>query len=165
MPAAPGPSVPPYLAPLLATLAGNCVYHLASRGAAQKAPPFATLAVVYVLAAALSLGFAVTVERMSVASLARSLTQPTALLLAAAVVLIEVGFLFAYRRGAPISSSSLLVNASVAVVLALLGVSVLGERMSRQAIVGMVLTLTGVLIIATVPTTQPPTAAAPPAAE
>jgi drug/metabolite transporter (DMT)-like permease len=161
MPASPGATIPPYLAPLLATLVGNCVYHLASRGAAEKAPPFATLAVVYVLAAALSLGLALTTERMSVASIARSLTQPTALLLAGAVVLIEVGFLFAYRRGAPISSSSLLVNASVAVILALLGVSLLGERISRQAIVGMVVTLTGVVIIATVPAPRRSDPAAP----
>jgi drug/metabolite transporter (DMT)-like permease len=160
MRASTGQSLAPYVVPLFAALIGNCLYHLSSRGAAQKAPPFATLTAVYLVATALSLVMALSVERATLRTVTNILFAPTALLLAAAVVMIEVGFLFAYRANAPIASSSLLVNASVAVILALIGIAVFREGVSGRVLAGMAVTLIGVIVIATAPASTTQTASA-----
>lgn len=134
--------------PLGAAIAGNLLYHLASRGASGSGTPFATLAVVYLMGCIAAAILAVSVESAPLKSFGDVAMRPATLLLAAAVLMIEVGFLYAYRAGAPISSSSLLVNATVAVVLAGVGFLWYKESADWRAAAGLALTVTGVLLLA-----------------
>lgn len=134
--------------PLGITLLGNCLYHLTSREVSTQGAPFSILAIVYLFGCIAATLIAFSVESANAASFGRILAAPWALLLAAAVLMIEVGFLFAYRAGAPISTSSLLVNASVAVILALVGVVALREPFSWKLLLGLALTIGGVILIA-----------------
>lgn len=134
--------------PLGVALLGNCLYHLTSRAAALQGTPFSTLAAVYLLGCIAATLIAVSFEGAGPASFGRMMTTPWAVMLAAAVLMIEVGFLFAYRAGAAISSSSLLVNASVAVILALVGIVALKEPLTWKLALGLALTIAGVVLIA-----------------
>ena len=134
--------------PLGIALLGNCLYHLTSREAALQGAPFSILAIVYLFGCVAATLIAVSFEGANMAAFARIMTAPWAALLAVAVLMIEVGFLFAYRAGAPISSSSLLVNASVAVILALVGVIALKEPFGWKLMAGVTLTTMGVILIA-----------------
>lgn len=137
----------PWLAGLGAALIGNLLYHLASRSAAEGGSPFAMLAVVYLVAFIGTAALAIGVEGVRAGDIARGLTRPPVLLLALAVPLIEAGFLWAYRYGAPVSTASLMVNASVAVMLALIGILLFREGFNARMAAGFVLTLAGVALI------------------
>jgi drug/metabolite transporter (DMT)-like permease len=141
--------VNPWMIGLAAALFGNILYHLMSRSASAGGKPFTMLAIVYALATGLAVTLAVLAESARPADLLRPLGMPAVAALALAVVMIEAGFLWAYGQGAPVSTSSLLVNAGVAVVLALLGVVLFREGVNARLIGGFALALAGVWLIGT----------------
>jgi drug/metabolite transporter (DMT)-like permease len=132
---------------LLIALAGNLLYHLVMRSAPKSIGAFSFLAVAYLVAGLVSLGIAMRYEAFTVGSLSRVM-HPSAFGIALAALVIEAGYLIAYRNGAAIGSASLLVNATVAVLLAIVGYVAFREKLSAQAIVGIVITAVGVLTLA-----------------
>ncbi len=142
-------SLPTYALPLLVAIIGNILYHLSSRAAPAGASPFAILAMVYLIGFIGTLGLAVFVDGAKPATILSLLGRPAILVLALAVVLIEVGFLYAYRAGAPVSTSSLVVNGTVALVLAGIGALILREENDWRMVLGMAITIIGVALIAT----------------
>lgn len=139
----------PWALGLAAALLGNVLYHLMSKSASAGGRPFTTLAIVYALATGLAVALAVLAESARPADLLRPLGTPAVVALALAVVMIEAGFLWAYGRGAPVGTASLIVNAGVAVVLAVLGVMLFREGMNARLIAGFALALAGVWLIGT----------------
>lgn len=148
-------SLPNYALPLLAAILGNVLYHLSSKAAPAGSSPFTILAVVYLFGFIGTAAMALVLEGPSAAKLGALATKPAVLILALAVVLIEVGFLYAYRAGAPVSTSSLLVNATVALALAGMSTILFHERINAQMAVGMVVALIGVGLIATAKAAHP----------
>lgn len=132
---------------LLIALVGNLFYHLVMRTAPKDLGPFTFLGVAYLLAGIASLGIAGKYESLTVGSLARTL-HPNTFAIAFAVLLIEAGYLIAYRHGAAIGTASLMVNATVAAALALIGWFIFRERVSAQAMIGIAVTFAGVLTLA-----------------
>lgn len=139
----------PWALGLVAALLGNILYHLMSKSASAGGKPFTMLAIVYALATGLAVALAVLAESARPADLLRPLGTPAVAALALAVVMIEAGFLWAYGRGAPVGTASLIVNAGVAVVLAVLGVVLFREGVNARLIAGFALALAGVWLIGT----------------
>lgn len=139
----------PWIIGLTAALLGNVLYHMMSRQAATGGKPFTMLTIVYGVAMLITLGLALFAETARPADLARTVATPAVLLLALAVVMIEAGFLWAYAHGAPLSTSSLIVNAGVAFVLALLGILLFREGVNARLLAGFALALGGVWLIGT----------------
>ena len=135
---------------LLIALAGTVLYHLVIRTAPKGLEPFSLLTIVYVSAGLVSLGIAVKYEDVTLQSLSRNL-HPSAFGIALSVLMIEAGYLLAYREGAAIGTASLLVNATLAVLLTIIGWVVFRERLSTQAIIGIAITAAGVLTLAFAP--------------
>ena len=132
---------------LLIVLAGNLLYHLVIRTAPKELGPFSLLTIAYLGAGLISLGIAVKYENATVQSLVRTL-HPSAFGIALAALLIEAGYLLAYRSGAAIGTASALVNATAAVLLAIIGWIAFRERLSTQAVIGIAMTAAGVLTLA-----------------
>lgn len=132
---------------LLIVLAGNLLYHLVIRTAPKALGPFSLLTIAYLGAGLISLGIAVKYENATVQSLVRTL-HPSAFGIALAALLIEAGYLLAYRSGAVIGTASALVNATAAVLLAIIGWIAFRERLSTQAVIGIAMTAAGVLTLA-----------------
>ena len=141
-------SLSPWVVGLIAALFGNVLYHLMSKAVAGG-KPFTTLALVYGMAMLIAGLLAYFAESARPADLARVAASPSVLLLAIAVVMIEAGFLWAYAHGAPIGTSSLIVNAAVAAALAVLGVLLFQEVLNARLFAGFGLTLAGVWLIGT----------------
>lgn len=135
---------------LLIALAGTVLYHLVIRTAPKGLEPFSLLTIVYVSAGLVSLGIAVKFEGFTLQLLSRNL-HPSAFGITLSVLMIEAGYLLAYREGAAIGTASLLVNATLAVLLAIIGWVVFRERLSTQAIIGIAITAAGVLTLAFAP--------------
>lgn len=64
-----------------------------------------------------------------------------------AIIMIELGFLYAYRTGWKISTASIITGSFTAVALALIGVLWYKEDLTIINIVGIVLSLIGVILI------------------
>jgi uncharacterized membrane protein len=64
------------------------------------------------------------------------------------VVLIEAGFLLAYREGWKISTAAVASNVALTVLLVPIGVAVYKEHLSIRTIIGLVFCLLGIILVA-----------------
>ena len=69
-------------------------------------------------------------------------------LVAAGMVLIELGFFLAYRSGGSPQWSGVAVNGTAALLLVPLGILLFHEQFSVQKVLGIVLTLSGIYFLA-----------------
>ena len=71
----------------------------------------------------------------------------TALALAAAIVALDLGFMFLYRSGYDVSLGALVTQSTAALVLLVIGVLVFRERLSVANGLGLVLCLAGLWLV------------------
>lgn len=134
---------------------GQVLYHITQKSVSAGAHPVVSLIAFYLVAAALSLPL------LWLFPLDAPLIEEVGRLnwavygVAASIVMIEVGFLLAYRAGGNLSNSFVLTASAVTVALFLVGLLALGERTSTTQVAGVVLCLAGVWLVSR------PAAAAP----
>ena len=129
------------------TIVANVGYHLCQKAIRPDVSPAASLVVTYAVALLLSLllwpwlggGEAMTVSMRRLG--------PATYALGAAVVLIEVGFLLAYRAGWTLGVAALYCSAAVALVLVPIGILAFGETLDLRKGVGLLLALAGLLLL------------------
>jgi drug/metabolite transporter (DMT)-like permease len=128
----------------LAVLA-NVFYHVIQKKTPGAANPALTLAVTYLVAAAVC--FAVFLVLPGRAGLLAELKRLnwTAAALGIAIIGLELGFLLAYRTGGNVNTSALIANIAVSVILVPVGLLLFGEKLKPVNIVGMVLCIAGLL--------------------
>lgn len=132
----------------LAVAIGSTVaYHLVLKVTPDAANPFLSLAATYVVGAALFL--AVYAATPHAAPLRESLQQLswTAPALAAAVVLLDLGFLMLYRSGFEVSLGQLVTQSVAALLLLLLGVALFREKLSLVNVGGILLCVVGLWLV------------------
>ena len=140
---------------LAVAITGQVLYHITQKSVSAGAHPVVSLIAFYVVAAALSLPL------LWLLPLEAPLLEEVGRLnwavygVAASIVLIEVGFLLAYRAGGNLSNSFVLTASAVTVALFLVGLLVLRERTSATQVAGIALCLAGVWLVSR------PAAAAP----
>jgi drug/metabolite transporter (DMT)-like permease len=128
-------------------ISGQVLYHLMQKQVSPGAHPVLALIAFYLGAAVLSLPLLLLFPLQS------SLPQAVGELggavwgVAAAIVLIELGFLLAYRHGASLSSAFVLSAAAVATALLLVGFFVFKEAISLRQIAGLGLCLVGIWLL------------------
>jgi drug/metabolite transporter (DMT)-like permease len=140
-------SLSPFALALMIAVTGQVLYHFAQKSVAANAHPVVSLLIFYCGAGVLTLPLLFWFP----------LTQPLAkeighinwavLLVAASIVLIELGFLLAYRAGGSLSNSFVLTAAVVTVSLAVIGVLFFKEALSVQKLIGAALCLLGIYLI------------------
>ena len=141
-----GPTVPLFLA-LTVAITGQVLYHVTQKSVSAGAHPVVSLVAFYLVAAALSLPllwlFPLTAPVMEEVGRLNWAVYGVA----ASIVLIEVGFLLAYRAGGNLSNSFVLTASAVTVALFLAGLVAFGERASATQVTGIVLCLAGVWLV------------------
>jgi drug/metabolite transporter (DMT)-like permease len=129
----------------VATL-GNVAYHLGQKTISPAVNPMVLLMAVYGLAFALC-GLAVPFfQGQGAFSFAQLLSWPV-FVLCAGVVLIEIGFLLAYRSGNVLQWSGVAVNGAAALVLIPVALFVFRESFSLTRLAGIALTLVGLMLL------------------
>jgi drug/metabolite transporter (DMT)-like permease len=137
----------PFALALLIAITGQVLYHLAQKSVPSGANPVLSLLIFYGAAAVFTLPlfywYPVTQP------LAEELGQINwaVWLVAASIVLIEIGFLLAYRAGGSLSSSFVLTSAVVTVSLAVIGLMFFKEAISIQKLFGIALCIAGIYFI------------------
>jgi drug/metabolite transporter (DMT)-like permease len=126
---------------------GNITYHLGQKTISPSANPMVLLMAVYVVAFVFCAIAAPFFQDSSTLHWsAQVLTWPV-LVLGAGVVLIEIGFLLAYRSGNILQWSGVAVNGASALLLIPIALVVFREAFSFARMLGILLTLAGLALI------------------
>ncbi len=122
-------------------------YHLVLKVTPAAANPFLSLAITYaVVTAAFVAVYAVTPNTTPLRD-SLQLLNWTALGLAAAIVLLDLGFLMLYRSGFEVSLGQLVTQSAAALLLLLLGVALFREKLSLVNVSGILLCVVGLWLI------------------
>lgn len=133
--------------PVVLVIASAVVYHLAQKSLGAASSPWPVLALAYAVALGLTLVFAL-LSGDSLTCLPARPERTAALLIGLGALGVEAGFFFAYRAGWPLASASVIGNATVAVILATVGLLVFGEHLTLTRGAGLGLAITGAVLLA-----------------
>ena len=134
-------------APLVLVVAGSVMYHVSAKSIPVAYDPMAALIGLYgtALAGAVLVYAATRGAKTSLTSM--RVWHPTIAMVGVGALLIEMGFLLAYRGGLAVSTTSVIANGIVAVLLVALGSVWFGEAFTLVKIVGVLLCLAGVTLL------------------
>lgn len=126
---------------------GNVTYHLGQKTISPTANPMILLMAVYGVAFVLSAAAVPFFQDTSGDSWLTQVLSWPVLVLGAGVVLIEIGFLLAYRSGNILQWSGAAVNGASALLLIPIALVVFRESFSLSRMFGILLTLTGLALV------------------
>lgn len=140
-----------YVLSIALTIAANVGYHLLQRSIRPDLSPVVSLVATY--ATALVISLLAWPLFCGDATLTKEIGKLgwMSFALGAAVVLLELGFLLAYRAGWNISVAALYSNAAVALLLIPVGVLALAEGMSPRKMLGFAFALVGLVLLSQKP--------------
>lgn len=133
--------------PVVLVITSAVVYHLAQKSLGTTSSPWPVLALAYAVALALTLVLAL-VNGDDLLCLPAPPERLAALLIGLGALGVEAGFFFAYRAGWSLASASVIGNAIVTVILAAVGILVLGEHLSPTRGAGLGLAVTAAVLLA-----------------
>ena len=133
--------------PILTVVFSNVIYHICAKSISPKINAFASLAVTYVIGAAL------TIAAYYLTSPTKKLTQElphlnwATIVLAVAIVGLEAGNILMYKEGWNISLGPLVCSILLAVSLVFVGRLLYQEPISRYQVMGILLCLSGLILL------------------
>lgn len=133
--------------PFALAVGGNVLYHLSQKSMPKAANPLYVITIAYLVGIALCLlySFFYPNERSFMETLRESNWAVYAM--GAGAVVIELGFLLAYRAGWNISTTAVACSAAVAVMLVPIGLFAYKEHLSWHNVVGLFLCLLGLALV------------------
>lgn len=136
-----------YIWPIALVVFSNVLYQICAKSVPQNLNPFASLTVTYAVGAAASLilFFALNKGESLLAEYGKLNWVP--FVFGLTLVGLEVGFIYAYKAGWPVSTASVVQSAFLAAALIIVGFLLYREPMTWNKIVGMAVCLVGLVII------------------
>ncbi|WP_405305726.1 EamA family transporter [Methanobrevibacter sp.] len=133
--------------PILIVILSNTFYNVCMKSMPSDVNPFGALMVTYLVAAIISaIIFVFSVGPSNIGD-GLSKINWTSVILALAIVGLEVGYVFVYRAGWAVSTASVVANIGLACVLIFVGYFLYKENISINQIVGIVLCMFGLVLI------------------
>lgn len=136
-----------YWVAILMTVGSNVVYHVAQRATNPRVDPLVSLLFTYVTAALCTLAAIPLFGRGEPWREAVAQVNWAAYLLGAGIVVLELGFLLAYRAGWNITLAAVYSNVAVGLLLLPVGVFFFGERPSPVNLAGVGFALVGIWLM------------------
>lgn len=133
--------------PILIVLLSNTFYNVCMKSMPNDVNPFGALMVTYLVAAIISAIIFVYVAGPSNVGVEISKINWTSVVLALAIVGLEVGYVFVYRAGWTVSTASVVANIGLACVLLFVGYFLYRENVSLNQIVGIAVCMVGLVLI------------------
>ena len=136
-----------YIWPIVLLVASNTVYQICAKSVPDGIHPLAALSVTYIVGAAAStiLYFVINKNGNLLREYAALNWAPFAL--GIAIVGLEVGFIYAFKAGWPVSTAQIVQAAFLAVVLIIVGHFVYHESISTNRFIGILICLVGLYFI------------------
>ena len=133
--------------PILIVILSNTFYNICMKSMPSDVNPFGALMVTYLVAAIISAIIFVFSVGPSNISAGLSKINWTSVVLALAIVGLEVGYAFVYRAGWAVSTASVVANIGLACVLLVVGYFLYKENVSMQQILGIFVCMFGLILI------------------
>lgn len=133
--------------PILIVIASNTFYNICMKSMPSDVNPFGALMITYLVAAIISAIIFVFVVGPSNVGFEITKINWTSIVLALAIVGLEVGYVFVYRAGWNVSSASVVANIGLACVLIVVGYLLYKENVSFNQIVGIIVCMVGLVLI------------------
>ena len=131
-------------APLALVVGGSVMYHLSAKSIPAVYDPMAALIGLYATALVGAVAVVAATRAWRAPAGPMRVWHPTIAMVGVGALLIEMGFLLAYRGGLAVSTTSVVANGIVALLLVLLGTLWFGEPFTIAKVVGVLLCLAGV---------------------
>lgn len=132
---------------LAIAIAGQVLYHIAQKLVAPGANPVVSLLAFYGLAAILTLPLLFFYPITASMGEEISHLNWAVVAVAAAIVLIEIGFLLAYRAGGELSNTFVVTGGMVAVIMLAIGALFMKEAITLTKVAGVALCIVGIGLI------------------
>lgn len=136
-----------YIWPLALVVLSNVFYQISAKSVPEAMNPFASLTITYAVGAAASLVlyFALNKEANLLREYSRVNWAP--FLLGLVIVGLEVGYIYAFKAGWPVSTAQIVQAAVLAVILIFVGRVLYQESITWNKIAGVVVCLIGLGLI------------------
>jgi uncharacterized membrane protein len=134
--------------PLALAIGGNLLYHLSQKSMPKAAHPLYVITIAYITGIVLCLlyGFIYPNEKTFMETVRES--NWAVFGMGAGALVIEIGFLLAYRAGWNISTAAVACSTAVTLLLIPIGVLAFKEHLSVRNVVGLLLCMLGLVLVA-----------------
>ena len=131
-------------------IAGSVLYHTSSRSIDPRISPSAALVVAYALAFFIVSALTIGIDRQTPSQAVFVVRRAgwSAVGVGFGAVLIEIGYILAYRHGGRLSTASVTATALSSALLATIGTLWFGERFSPRIAIGIAAAAAAVLLLA-----------------
>ncbi len=136
-----------YYWPIGFVVFSNVLYHICSKSLSEGTSTYFSLLLAYCIAASICLFLYIFTGRADGLAADIRGIKWNSLLLGAAIVCLELGFIFMYKVGWNISIGSLVANITLAIVLVLVGIFFYKEILSLNKVIGIILCISGLIFI------------------
>lgn len=136
-----------YVWPIGLVVISNVFYQICAKSVPEKMNPLASLTITYVVGAIASLVLYFALNRGESIVLEYQKTNWAPFILGIVIVGLEVGYIYAYKAGWPVSVAQIVQSAVLAVILIFVGYMLYKEAITWNKIVGIVICLAGLGLI------------------
>lgn len=136
-----------YIWPIALVLISNTIYQIASKSVPGNMDAFASLTITYTVSAVFCLIMFFVTNKNSTLMAEYAKTNWAPFLLGIVIIGLEIGLIFAYRAGWPVSSASVVANTLVAIALIFVAAFVFKEQITMTKIAGIALCMGGLILI------------------
>lgn len=136
-----------YIWPIALVVASNILYQICAKSVPREMDAMASMTVTYLVGAACSavMFFALNWDGSLLREYAKLNAAP--FLLGVSVVGLEVGFIYAYKAGWPVSTASIVQSAFLSLALIFVGALLYQEAVTPSKLMGVVICLIGLYFI------------------
>lgn len=136
-----------YVWPLGLVVLSNVFYQICAKAVPGKMNPFASLTITYVVGAVMSLIMYFILEKGGNIIHEYQKTNWAPFVLGIVIVGLEVGYIYAFKAGWPVSVAQIVQSAILAVILIIVGYILYKEQITWNKIVGILVCLVGLGLI------------------
>lgn len=136
-----------YVWPILLVVLSNVVYQICTKSVPSDVSPFASLALTYLVGAAFSVFLFFVLEKQTDLIKEFGKMNWAPFVLGLVVVGLEVGFIYAYKAGWSVSTTSIVQSSFLSVILLFVGLILYSESLTWNKIVGICVCLVGLVFI------------------
>lgn len=133
--------------PILMVILANTFYNICMKSMPSDVNPFGALMVTYLVATIISAVIFIFAVGPSNVGMEIAKINWTSIVLALAVVGLEVGYVFVYRAGWAVNTASVVANIGLACVLIFVGYFLYRENISFNQILGIIVCMVGLILI------------------
>ncbi|BEP28551.1 EamA family transporter [Helicovermis profundi] len=135
-----------YYISFIIVIISGAFYHITQKSISEGSNPFLSLFITYLVAITVSFFLYLTSKNTSFLLDVKAI-KPASYFLGFVIVGLEMGFLIAYRSGWNIGKLSMINSITVALILIPVGIFMFGEHISTKSIVGIIISIIGLVIM------------------